>query len=714
MSERDYKAIPLDARPDRLDLRDREYRPHLRSLPSQFPADTHINSFLAAYEKSGLILNQGKEGACTGFGLAATINYLIFKDKVDANRMNPEFDISKIDMASERVSERMLYHMARIYDEWEGEDYSGSSCRGAMKGWHRHGVCKKSKWPYETSGEFMPPEQGWEIDALKQPLGAYYRINHDAVVDMQAAISEVGAIYCSANVHKGWWLGQSDALPVMAFQKEQIGGHAFCIVGYNQDGFIVQNSWGGRWGWNGFAVLQYADWVANGSDAWVVSRGVAVSEKSAATKMFANNALQDVATARPDAKHAAISRSIKYDFPPGFPAKPWTEEAYAHALVITNNGRPKHTFVEAEDCEKSAQYICYDKIKQWCAKSTENRKIVVYAHGGLVDEESSINQIRVMAPYFKANGIYPVFVIWKTGLFETIGSMIRDQFSGEVKDGPAEFGWWEDVKDWVSEKVDRAVESVAQKILVKGLWSEMKENATFASDRAVPGYPQTGAGKSGAMVLLARALKSLSNEFDGLELHMAGHSAGSILLGAWLKEVSDNSISTKTVSLFAPACTIEFANKTYLKAMKEGLFSRQDLHIHNMDDEREQADATVPIYNKSLLYLVSRALEDLHKMPLLGLASAWDPSQYYQQNKSGGFQYTQKGQATRWLDYVGETAQKLYTVDQQKVLVGQHPVDYIDLPHGSFDNDIAVIEFTLKKITGKEQLAVEIENLSGY
>lgn len=35
----------------------------------------------------------------------------------------------------------MLYELARRYDEWPGEGYEGSSARGAMKGWVRHGVC---------------------------------------------------------------------------------------------------------------------------------------------------------------------------------------------------------------------------------------------------------------------------------------------------------------------------------------------------------------------------------------------------------------------------------------------------------------------------------------------------------------------------------------------------------------------------------------------
>ena len=72
------KERGFDARPDRVDFRDREYRPPLRSLPPEFPARHIISQFLPAYVEDGMVLNQGKEGACTGFGLAAVINYIFW------------------------------------------------------------------------------------------------------------------------------------------------------------------------------------------------------------------------------------------------------------------------------------------------------------------------------------------------------------------------------------------------------------------------------------------------------------------------------------------------------------------------------------------------------------------------------------------------------------------------------------------------------------
>jgi hypothetical protein len=183
----------LDARPDRLDLRDLVYRSPLRSLPPRWPTDADLKKLLPAYVKAGRILNQGNEGACTGFGLACVTNYLHWLRHLEAptrSRKQPEL-----------VSPRMYYELAKLYDEWPGQDYEGSSCRGALKGWHKHGVCSETLWPYpldrDGQGVFQRPAAGWDDDATRRPLGVYYRVDKKSVVDMQAAIYEIGAVYVS-------------------------------------------------------------------------------------------------------------------------------------------------------------------------------------------------------------------------------------------------------------------------------------------------------------------------------------------------------------------------------------------------------------------------------------------------------------------------------------------------------------------------------------
>ena len=106
------------------------------------------------------------------------------------------------------ISGFMLYSMARRYDEWAEDDDtkdSGSSLRGALKGWAKHGASRHKLWPdLEMPDATNEPATDWWLDAVKRPLGAYYRIAPENVRDMHVALSEVGAIYASAFTHDGW------------------------------------------------------------------------------------------------------------------------------------------------------------------------------------------------------------------------------------------------------------------------------------------------------------------------------------------------------------------------------------------------------------------------------------------------------------------------------------------------------------------------------
>ncbi len=701
MPKKSYNNRLLDARPDRLDLRDREYRPPLQSLPPQWPLHDEMNTLFPCYRDDGMILDQGKEGACTGFGLAAVINYLLWQRqlhvKSEAHPRN-----------SFRVSARMLYNLARIYDEFEGEDYEGSSCRGAMKGWHRHGVCKERTWPY-IPGDTRGPETSWSQEAVQNPLGAYYRINKESIVDMQSAIKEVGAIYCSATIHEGWWLDTSDTLRVIEPGNAKVGGHAFAIVGYNAEGFIVQNSWGSSWGFCGFAIMSYREWVENGTDAWVAVMGAPV-RIAASPHTFSNHSLQTVAADYTERGSSMMRRTLNYAYKSS-KAMPWSEEkAYQHTLVVGNDGRPKLRIISEPDPENSARNVCYDAIKTWMQESKQHRKIAIYAHGGLNSEADSINRIRILAPYFKANGIYPLFITWKTGFIESIANQIKDTISEIFSSAGMEpsSSRAKGLMDKLHDAIDRSIESFSRRIAVKGVWSEMKENAAFASDRAVPGYPQHGNTKPGAMVILSEALHQLKSEFH-CDIHLVGHSAGAILLGHWLDELTKRQLAVASLTLYAPACTVAFANRHYMKACKKAILDTETITIYMMDDERERADS-VAIYRKSLLYLVSRALENIHKTPLLGMAAAWE---YDYAKAHDIFNDATYNDIKKWNAFAVGVHRIVFDKSHSKVNTSRNG-DSIDLSHGSFDNDIEVIEQTLQKIAATKQLAVRVENLQGF
>ena len=66
----------LDVAPDRVDLRDLPHRPSLGPLDEQWPPPELVAKYLEDYRADGIILDQGREGACTGYGLAACTNFL--------------------------------------------------------------------------------------------------------------------------------------------------------------------------------------------------------------------------------------------------------------------------------------------------------------------------------------------------------------------------------------------------------------------------------------------------------------------------------------------------------------------------------------------------------------------------------------------------------------------------------------------------------------
>ncbi len=174
--------LALDARPDRLDIRDRMYIPLVCNLPPAYPDPELIKTRFNHYMAAGLVLDQGSDGACTGFGLAAVINYLFWIRDASTTECSP----------------RMIYHLAQLYDEWPGEDYLGSSCRGALKGWHKHGVCSRALWPYTVGKKdkvpaFEQPKPGWQKNALSPILGTYYRSEKSPVTARQATILRLGA-----------------------------------------------------------------------------------------------------------------------------------------------------------------------------------------------------------------------------------------------------------------------------------------------------------------------------------------------------------------------------------------------------------------------------------------------------------------------------------------------------------------------------------------
>ena len=665
-------------RKDPPDLRDRLYMPPPTLLPDQFPSDTDIAANLGNYES--LVLDQGQEGACTGFGLACVINFARWQKAGFAAKL-------------ESVSPRMLYNFARRYDEYAGEDYEGSSCRGALKGWFNHGVCLESDWPYKSR-----PRYGYAKRAAQTTLGVYYRIAVKSIVDIQAAIYQAHTVYVSANTHDGWDLKICPSpakplhkdLPVIDFngRPSKKDGHAFALVGFNAKGFVIQNSWGADYGLGGFAVLSYADWLANGMDAWVASLGV-----SGVVEATLASAPADPGAGRKNGRgHAGAAHNTWWD----------DTRAYEHSVVLGNDGRVNR-YLTQDELSRSLVYQACTLPDQWfrtdsAAKAAPVKRLVIYAHGGLNSESDAIARARAMGRFFTDNGCYPLFLVWKTGLLESLGDIVADK----VRREPQRAGG---IREAFTDATDLMIEQTIGRGPARAVWSEMKGNAEFACSTSRGGD------------LLVTALQQLDATWgDKLEIHLVGHSAGAIILGHLLALLTARKLEPRVtgVHLYAPACTVQFANGHYAPQTRV----MQRLYMYVLADTQERDDNVASIYRKSLLYLVANALEPDIRTPILGLENVrnaayagWDGS-------------SSTGEALgNWRAAVEaaklDDEHRITVVGTQQVPVRRwqegsaERVESISASHGSFDNNLEVVTRTLERIIGG-QLIAKVDDLSGF
>lgn len=555
--------------PDRLDLRDRPYVPVLHEPPP--PA--------MAPQVELPVLDQGSTNACTGFALATVVNFLLRKHR---------------DPKTPPMSPFMLYSMARRYDEFPGAAADGgSSLRGAMKGWYRHGVCRLDLWDRPD----MPlpaakPEDDWWLDAARRPLGAYYRVDTRSVTDMHVALHDVGVLYASAVCHGGWLRGRGVGaskdywtIPPMEASADD-GGHAFVILGYTPAGFVIQSSWGTGWGTGGLAILTYQDWADNAMDCWVTQLGVATDQ------------------------HVEIARSPTLRMSRGrvqLAADGTLRDREISPFVIDmeNNGRLSGSGVfrtQRSDVEALTNFHIGEARRKWGLKNSEPTDIAIYAHGGLTGEETAAETAARWIPALYEARIFPIFLMWETDLWSTLKNRLADLVMGQPRPTG---GFVDQLKRFWNQRLERLLAPAGSII-----WGEMKQNADGI----------TGYAESGGRILYESGMKSPWFTKTPLRLHLIGHSAGSIVHCYVVDRLARLGWKFDSVSFMAAAATLDLFERTLLPRLRDRTV--REFRSFLLTDAAEEQDPTCrPIlgYGRSLLYLVSESFEGGSRTPILGM-----------------------------------------------------------------------------------------------
>jgi C1A family cysteine protease len=217
---------------------------------------TSTQSSLDYKDDLGPVRDQGSEGGVVGFAVAAAIEYQIFKTT----------------KAHVPISPRYIYYVARKATGNSQSD-NGAQITDAIKMLSMDGAVAEDIWPYHP-GEFAasPPPS---LDKAKR-----YRIakaqSVKTVDEVKAALQQIGPVVTGLAVYSAFetdTVAKSGKVPDVTSKDTLLGGHAICIVGYDDKKklFKFRNSWGEHWGEGGYGYISYNYFSSNAVDTWAIS-----------------------------------------------------------------------------------------------------------------------------------------------------------------------------------------------------------------------------------------------------------------------------------------------------------------------------------------------------------------------------------------------------------------------------------------------------------
>ena len=597
-----------DLQKDRPDLRDLPYTPTLRPLrPALMPPLALVRGETAIRSQHDADTNEDNPD-CTAQALAGLWDVVSGGEPVSAG------------MLFRRGHDVEHAEFGRPSNESPRLDQGLQSLRSIIKGLYHNGVCSHRVFTAQPPPGIIDPEahQLVEIarDARSRPLGSYYRLK-PVLNDYHAALNEVGAIYAAAEIHAGWdtrALKESGGVIAIPGIADHAGGynHAFVIVGYNEHGFLVLNSWGPDWGryalsdsdkealldqyrpkrsfkdtLPGVALWTYRDWAERIIDGWVLRFGVSAPE--AFEYSYGEHGIGAFSSGRIAAKtvprHEVMGHYVHIDdgdFVRGG-SLPSSRDDIA-ATVTRINSR---IGMRDEDDGKA-----YRDVLLWIAGGSESTKELVRDIAGTRE-------------FWKNDGIYPLTVMWCSDFIEKATALLASTFKESF------------------ERVGRTGDDLDARIETecrgpgRAFWRDVKASACRAASRDTVNDRERDR-PAGGLWATYKALKGLD---QAIRIHVVAEGAGAIALGELFEmfpehDVSDDFSRIASVTLLAPACTRAHFEKTILRWRRGGRSGRalmpgtQPIRIITPDSDAERR-LKVGYYGGSIVRLVQMAFEEV-------------------------------------------------------------------------------------------------------
>lgn len=504
---------------------------------------------------------------CTGFALGAIIDFHLRKEAGKKGE-SPSTNINAL-----TASRRMLYEMAQEFDDAPFE--KGSTLRGALRGWNKLGVAAESVWPYAPDDEHGEKHGRLTFerlsDAFARPGSRYFRIPKTDTDNMKDSLWRGYPLYVSSMVHVGWYrkyLPETGNVISMRADEEMKGVHAYVIVGYDEDGFWIHNSWGDQWADGGYALLPYDEWLTLGQDVWFVAPLPTVQMVK----------ITGLGPAEPNDKQAMETF-----------AKMWR-----HLVTLGDDGQlaPSGPYALDSVAVGTMLYLFEEQTRHW-----SNRRLAVFADGGYWSTQATLEELSNFRDQLMKKEIFPIFVLWDNPWFADMYGWLAGMFPWLVP-GTDDLGDLAGDREWTALELaalfdDNSLNLTPVMRMRLGLESEARRLWREVDNRSKEGSCLLHGG--------ARVLSNWINyrwNKKPFEIHLIAHGAGDLLLSE-LAPMLPTPITT--CSLWAPATTVAKFHRSYGEMLDDGRL--QHMTVFALDDESEAKDVIGPA--NSILTMVA-------------------------------------------------------------------------------------------------------------
>jgi C1A family cysteine protease len=176
----------------------------------------------------------------------------------------------------EFLSRLFLYYETRRLEGTVADD-SGCVIRDVYKVLAKAGACLEKHWPYLPAKYATRPTASAYLEAKRHQALAYHSVLQDSHAIREALASGLPVAF-GFTVFSGFEseeVRKTGIANLPTSKEKELGGHAVVLVGYDDAAqrFLVRNSWGEKWGQNGYFTMPY-EYVLRpdlSSDFWVLT-----------------------------------------------------------------------------------------------------------------------------------------------------------------------------------------------------------------------------------------------------------------------------------------------------------------------------------------------------------------------------------------------------------------------------------------------------------